>query len=379
MSTTGIDEAGKRYGNFTVIRRVDTGEHGIHWICKCDCGKEKIISGSVLRQGKSYCECQSTKPINEIGNRYGKLLVTERASFLNNPKVSWICICDCGRQAVVFSSTLRNGEVKDCGFCSRKKAMKNQFGNRMIDETGKQYGRLIVLFPVRANKRGEIRWCCQCKCGNKTVIPGSYLRTENTRSCGCLEKENLDRIHESRIIDETGKKYGRWTVIERGFDDRHGAFWLCKCECGEERIVLGTSLRNGESRSCGCLSADMASERAWLPFGESSKRKLFSVYKSSARHRGLKWNLTKDEFLRITQQPCHYCGVEPKQICLATETANGEYIYNGIDRKDSSIGYIPSNVVPCCKACNYAKNKLSYDEFLDLIKRIAINMELIHG
>jgi hypothetical protein len=48
----------------------------------------------------------------------------------------------------------------------------------------------------------------------------------------------------------TGQRFTRWTVLGRGTKPRH---WLCICVCGATREVIGTNLRNGYSRSCGCL------------------------------------------------------------------------------------------------------------------------------
>jgi hypothetical protein len=48
----------------------------------------------------------------------------------------------------------------------------------------------------------------------------------------------------------TGQRFTRWTVLGRGTKPRH---WLCICVCGATREVVGTNLRNGYSRSCGCL------------------------------------------------------------------------------------------------------------------------------
>lgn len=58
----------------------------------------------------------------------------------------------------------------------------------------------------------------------------------------------------SRAIDITGHKFGRWTVIERagGGGKNKKATWLCRCECGTEKVVRGDVLRRGVSRSCGC-------------------------------------------------------------------------------------------------------------------------------
>ncbi len=54
-------------------------------------------------------------------------------------------------------------------------------------------------------------------------------------------------------IDKTNKIYGWWTVLRRSDNfNRSGYYWLCKCKCGNERIVHNSSLVSGESQSCGC-------------------------------------------------------------------------------------------------------------------------------
>jgi len=65
----------------------------------------------------------------------------------------------------------------------------------------------------------------------------------------------------TRPIDETGNKYGRLTVVERSGSNRNGkAQWACQCECGGTLVTNGTYLRNGETKSCGCLVVDNASK-----------------------------------------------------------------------------------------------------------------------
>ena len=57
-----------------------------------------------------------------------------------------------------------------------------------------------------------------------------------------------------KLINETGNRYGRLTVLRRCPNDvRKGAIWLCRCDCGNEVTVRGYNLRNGSTRSCGCL------------------------------------------------------------------------------------------------------------------------------
>jgi len=62
-----------------------------------------------------------------------------------------------------------------------------------------------------------------------------------------------------KMKDMTGKKFGRWTVLEwSGYSSPKDkrAMWKCICECGKIGIISGTSLRLGTSKSCGCLQKE---------------------------------------------------------------------------------------------------------------------------
>ena len=65
----------------------------------------------------------------------------------------------------------------------------------------------------------------------------------------------------SLMLDISGKTFGRWSVVELSERRNHGAYWLCKCQCGTKRIVRARSLRRGISRSCGCLNRELALTR----------------------------------------------------------------------------------------------------------------------
>lgn len=161
------------------------------------------------------------------------------------------------------------------------------------------------------------------------------------------------------VIDEIGNRYGRLVVLERGENAKSGyAKWLCKCNCGNEKVILGTSLRNGDTRSCGCLHRG----RPPLSAGEASFNKLIRSMKKGASERNHEWFLTKNQIRVLTKQNCHYCGIAPQQK-IHPERCNGVYIYNGLDRVDSSKGYTLDNVVSCCGVCNYAKHTQTIEQF----------------
>lgn len=62
----------------------------------------------------------------------------------------------------------------------------------------------------------------------------------------------------SKMIDLTGRKFGKLVVIERGANGTDGrATWKCQCDCGNIVYVKGSRLRNGHTKSCGCLRKEL--------------------------------------------------------------------------------------------------------------------------
>ena len=91
-------------------------------------------------------------------------------------------------------------------------------------------------------------------------------------------------------------------------------------------------------------------------------------------------DLTINELYFLSQQNCFYCNSKPSnKISVGRSKSNrikNEFIYNGLDRIDNTINHSKSNVVPCCRQCNYAKSDSTYNDFIDLIKRIDLNLNL---
>ena len=72
-----------------------------------------------------------------------------------------------------------------------------------------------------------------------------------------------------KFIDLTGRKYGRVTVLERARGckpEEPFVLWRCRCDCGTEFIVRGASLKNGNTKSCGCLRQEVRSRALKLAF-----------------------------------------------------------------------------------------------------------------
>jgi len=63
------------------------------------------------------------------------------------------------------------------------------------------------------------------------------------------------------MMIEPERRFGRWEVLKKTSERRNGQImYLCRCECGIERLVDANSLTRGKSRSCGCLRSDIVSE-----------------------------------------------------------------------------------------------------------------------
>lgn len=191
-----------------------------------------------------------------------------------------------------------------------------------------------------------------------------------------------ERIDRNRIVGESlGQKFGKLAVLElieyRLTPGRARVpIVKCRCECGEERTVSLWDLRSGKTKTCS-LNHPHYEDRSMPAFNNIYEHS----YKGRAIKAGLEFTLTREEFRAITQQDCHYCGAPPsgtshrgvqkKRGVTVTGNHLSQYIYNGLDRKDSQQGYTMENVVPCCGVCNHAKHTMSYRDFIEWLDRVA--------
>jgi hypothetical protein len=169
--------------------------------------------------------------------------------------------------------------------------------------------------------------------------------------------------------DLTGLVFERLTVLSKHSTGRSGTYYNCKCDCGNNTIVLSHLLTSGKSKSCGCYRKEKAvklgkSRAAWInnkyPDGFSN---MYHNYKSGAKRRNLLFDINKDDFFFLTQQRCYFCNRIPSSIMYNKRSSYTTFIYNGLDRFDNTKGYTKENCVPCCKWCNQAKSNMDLKEF----------------
>lgn len=301
-----------------------TSKRGARWVCRCDCGSIRSVLGYALRFGRSTsCGCKNgpSKVIDLTGRRFGKLVVLRKDNIERNDHkgARWICKCDCGNEISVLAGRLKSGQTKSCG-CLKQD--NNKYRND--DLTGQVFGRWTVLNKDNSQKGRGTAYLCQCECGTLRIIPRHSLIQGFSKSCGCgrsipkkdltgrkfgkltvigIDKEKYGRgiywkcqcecgeivSHrtgalekgdviscgcESRrlsskrnFMDLSNKRFGRLVALEvdhKEMDNNGNSeyYWKCLCDCGNTIVVQTSSLRGGDTKSCGCLQSEASANRA---------------------------------------------------------------------------------------------------------------------
>lgn len=143
-------------------------------------------------------------------------------------------------------------------------------------------------------------------------------------------------------------------------DSQSRTYMLVECQrCGYGSVMRSDHLSNPKAKLSTCshcrqdYAKEKIKERALSPERKALHLK-YQSYKSNAKTRNLRFNLTLEEFESITKENCHYCG-------------DSEV---GVDRINNREGYVENNVVPCCTTCNMMKKDLEYDAFLAHVSKV---------
>ena len=89
---------------------------------------------------------------------------------------------------------------------------------KLIDLTGRKFGRLTVISRGDNTKNKRIRWHCQCDCGGDALVVGAHLKNGNTQSCGCIHKKGLVERQTSHGMSETAE-YATWMHMKQRCDN----------------------------------------------------------------------------------------------------------------------------------------------------------------
>ena len=143
--------------------------------------------------------------------------------------------------------------------------------------------------------RGELKkynkkYLCQCECGNIVSIFATQIAKGRPLSCGCKPVRTGK--------DLTGQKFGNWVVLYRAVDEEEKRksngvtfhdLWVCQCKCGTVKIVQGSHLRSGKTKSCGCIASELISQAKEKDLAGQRFGNLLVIKRGSKKGHCQKW------------------------------------------------------------------------------------------
>lgn len=300
------------------------------------------------------------------GQRFSRLLVVDlniNEKAVMRYRREWICLCDCGNfKTVRRPDGLKSGDIKSCGCYSKE----------------------TILRAVKAITlpKGEAAF---------NVLYGDYKKTARNKKVGfTLTKKQFRFLTKSNCVycdSEPSRLYGpsdvngkyRYNGVDRQDNDKGYIIENCVPCCRSCNFMKGTLsvskfLTHVNKINSYRLTGEYKEQKPIIDKPDIiAVRPILWEYKKNARVKGLKFELSEEVFIKLTSGDCIYCGQVPGNK-RHTQNKKRSYIYNGIDRVDSSKGYEKGNCVSCCSTCNYMKRRKTVSEFygaVDLINKEA--------
>lgn len=179
----------------------------------------------------------------------------------------------------------------------------------------------------------------------------------------------------SKALDLIGQKFGRLTVIKRIGSNSHGqSIWLCKCDCGNEKVIRGYCLSNGHTQSCGCYNMELKKERSNL------------LIKNNTKH-GMRNNILYDVWYAMVDRctnpnspPYKNYGGRGILVCdewkdnptcfIEWATSHGYKSGLQIDRINNELGYSPNNCrfVDRKTNCRNKRNNIKFGKWKSFLE-----------
>jgi len=140
-----------------------------------------------------------------------------------------------------------------------------------------------------------------------------------------------------KLIDLTGKKFGKLTVIKKTKSRNKRTMWLCECECGNKKEIGGSELKSGTTKSCGCYNLQKLHERKRHGMSCTRLYKIWSCMKYRCYGKKHKEKCYyQDKGIKICDEWLKFDGFY--------EWAKDKYFEgSSIDRIDNNGNYEPSN------------------------------------
>src|ERR1035437_10322663 len=167
LPTRAKDLTGQRFGKLVVVERstIRKKTGAAVWRCICNCGNEShIIAKSLVSNSSRSCgKCEPRWNVEDLtGQRFGRLAVTHHSGKNKWGGNLWHCICDCGNEKDLTTSHLKNPSVISCG-CFRRERNPN-FGSitEPLDLRGRRFGDVVAIEPTDGFRSRSVEWHIRC-------------------------------------------------------------------------------------------------------------------------------------------------------------------------------------------------------------------------
>lgn len=155
-----------------------------------------------------------------------------------------------------------------------------------------------------------------------------------------------------------GQRFDRLVVLEpAGFDSVHRRRWLCECDCGTRKVVAQHCLRQGHTRSCGCLQRD----GSIVDHGEARRRANSPEYRTWARIVQRCHNRKYPTFKYYGDRGITVCDRWRTFVNFLADMGRRPSSEHSIERKNNNLGYEPGNcewAIAAVQMRNTRRNRL---------------------
>lgn len=218
--------------------------------------------------------------------------------------------------------------------------------------------------------RDSVSWADVCR--KIGIVPGTGGQTHVSKRAKQL---NFDSSHFtgktwSKDTISTlllGKRFGKLVVTDfLGSSGQQTNEWLCACDCGSFIVAPTGRLNYGASRSCGCSKRDRITgplSPGWTGCGEISKTHWGKI-QDTARYRGLVFDISIEYAWDLFCRQCRCCALSGERLVMYAAKGDYETRTASLDRIDSKLGYLESNVQWVHKDINLMKMALDQTKFL---------------
>lgn len=225
----------KQYGRWTIIEEKEG-----KFLCKCECGTEKLVNPSYLLNGRSKsCGClrkelTSKRRLNDLTGRiFGKWIVLKR---LENDKwnmTKYLCRCECGHEKDIYAKHLNSGDSNGCHKCSVKSGKNHAQWNGHEDISGAWWANHIGscdrqrngnITPVKITK--EFAWDLFQKQNKKCALSGLDLVISNDHKNNTA---SIDRINSAKGYTEDNVQWVHKdiNIMKNRFEQEY-FIYMCK-------------------------------------------------------------------------------------------------------------------------------------------------------